>query len=103
MVFPFLYMVEKCFEPLLCMQTTPPITEAICKHCHAIFPRYTCAYLPTGDIAVDWISDKVYWTIRDEGRIEELDLDTNQTRVVVQLERRAAFNGLAVYPYPNNG
>ena len=52
---------------------------------------------------MDWISDKVYWTIRDAGRIEELDLDTNQIRVVVQLERAAAFNGLAVYPYPNNG
>ena len=59
--------------------------------------------MPIGDVAVDWISDKVYWTIRDQGRIEELDLDTNQLRVVVQLERRAAFNGLAVYPYPNNG
>ncbi len=57
----------------------------------------------TGDIAVDWLSDKVYWTIRDEGEIEELDLDTHQRRMVVQLERKASFNGLAIFPYPNNG
>lgn len=63
----------------------------------------TYVYVRTGDVAVDWISDKVYWTIRDEGTIEELDLDTNQRRIVVQSEGKASFNGLAVYPYPNNG
>ena len=52
---------------------------------------------------MDWISDKLYWTDRDGGKIEELDLETNERKVVLQSEVSAAFNGLAVYPYPNYG
>ena len=55
-----------------------------------------------GDIAVDWISDKVYWTIRDEGIIKELDLDTEQRQRVLQSEGKASFNGLAIYHHLNN-
>lgn len=60
-------------------------------------------YQIIGDIAVDWIADRVYWTIRDEGKIEELDLETDQRRIVLQSEGTAVFSGLAIYPYPNNG
>ena len=65
---------------------------------------YLYLHLPTGDLAVDWISDKLYWAVRKEGKIEELDLETEQRRVVVQsAPKTAVFSGLAIYPYPNNG
>ena len=59
--------------------------------------------LNIGDLAVDWINNKLYWTDRDGGKIEELDLDTNERNVVLQSEVEAAFNGLAMFPYPNYG
>ena len=60
-------------------------------------------YTVAADLAVDWINDKLYWTIQDEGKIEELDLETGVRKTIIQSEGEAAFNGLVVYPYPNYG
>lgn len=64
-----------------------------------------CVYekINTGDLAVDWINDKLYWTDRDEGIIEELDLETDERKVILESKVPAAFNGLAMYPYPDYG
>lgn len=71
-----------------------------CQYCHTI-PHNII--IPIGDLAVDWIANRIYWTIRDEGKIEELDLETEQRRIVLQSEGTGVFSGLAIYPYPNNG
>ena len=63
----------------------------------------TPTYIPAADLAVDWISDKLYFTVRDAGRIEERDLKTGEKRVVLQSGEPAAFNGLVVFPYPDRG
>lgn len=57
----------------------------------------------TGDLAVDWINDKLYWTERDKGRIIELDLETNDRRTAVTTDSTAVLNGLVMYPYPGQG
>ena len=51
---------------------------------------------------MDWLNDNLYWTERDEGRIIELDLETGIKRtIVLSTDSEAAFNGLAMYPYPS--
>ena len=65
-------------------------------HSHTI-----CTHI-TADLAVDWINDKLYWTVR-KGKIEEMDLETKQRTVLIEADKAAAFNGIIVYPYPNYG
>ena len=61
----------------------------------------TCTHI-TADLAVDWINDKLYWTVR-KGKIEEMDLETKERRIVIEADKAAAFNGITVYPYPDYG
>ena len=58
-----------------------------------------------GDLAVDWLNHKLYWTDQNGGRIEERDLNTNERRTIVDSSdtETAAFNGIAMYPFPNFG
>lgn len=54
-----------------------------------------------GDIAVDWLNDKLYWTERDKAKIVEFDLEKGEKRTLVEPTEGAVFNGLAMYPYPS--
>ncbi|CAI8057765.1 Low-density lipoprotein receptor-related protein 4 [Geodia barretti] len=55
------------------------------------------------DLAVDWIHDKLYWSDSGFKRIEEVDLHTNERRIVVQLDSGSNPVGLAVYPTMEHG
>lgn len=59
--------------------------------------------LCTGDVAVDWITDKVYIVERNGKRIQEYDLGTQQLREVVSTGESSKPVSVAVYPYPGEG
>lgn len=55
------------------------------------------------DLAIDWIHDKLYWSDSSRKTIEEVDLNSLQRRVVVQLGQSSNPQGLAVYPMEEHG
>lgn len=55
------------------------------------------------DLAVDWISDKLYVVEPNAQRIQEYDLHTEQMRVVVNTGESSKPVSVAVYPYPGQG
>lgn len=52
----------------------------------------------TEDIAVDWVSNKLYWTETLFRRIEVLDLDTNVIVPIVEADAHSGIRGIAVDP-----
>lgn len=58
---------------------------------------------PIADLAVDWIGDKLYVTESSAWRIQEYNLHTQETRVVVNTGAGSRPISVAVYPYPGQG
>ncbi len=50
------------------------------------------------DIAVDWVSNKLYWTETLYRRIEVLDLDTLVVAPVLDADPHSGIRGIAVDP-----
>ena len=70
-----------------------------------LFPHLSRSFslMYVADLAVDWIHDKLYWSDSGSKRIEEVDLHTNERRIVVQLDSGSNPVGLAVYPTMEHG
>ena len=68
-----------------------------------LFPPFSFFLSYVADLAVDWIHDKLYWSDSGSKRIEEVDLHTNERRIVVQLDSGSNPVGLAVYPTMEHG
>ena len=55
-------------------------------------------YSHTDDIAVDWVTNKLYWTDSVWARIEALDLNTNMRVEVVSTGTNSVPRAIAVDP-----
>ena len=50
------------------------------------------------DLAVDWIGNNLYWTESIYRRVEVLDLDTMNRKVLIQTDTHTAPRAIAVDP-----
>ena len=53
---------------------------------------------PTEDIAVDWVSDKLYWIDALWARIEVMDIATGRRAELIRTSNHSIPRGLAVDP-----
>ena len=54
-----------------------------CKSEMLVLNHFTCSY--TGDVSVDWIGRKVYWTDFDLRKIEVMDMNGGNRKIIVQI------------------
>ena len=67
------------------------------KHLHAV--QYTINHvLCIDDIAVDWVSNKLYWTDSSWARIEALDLNSSVRVEVLRTGANTVPRAIAVDP-----
>ena len=59
-----------------------------------------CTYIRTHvvDIALDWVTNNLYWTESIGGNIEVLDLDTMERAVILNVGHGSTPHGVAVDP-----
>ena len=66
-------------------QSTTLVSTGIedpCKSGSLILNHFSCFY--TGDVSVDWIGRKIYWTDKDLRKIEVMDMNGGNRKVIMQ-------------------
>ena len=90
--------VYVCARAKMCMWVMP-MYGSVCACVLVCVTLYSCTLLHcAGDIAWDWINDKLYWTDFLEQEIEVYDFNNAYRRVILYTGSTSSPLGIAVDP-----